>query len=165
MGISAISVQYIRPSSYGYRSRINNVLGPSAETWRLYLVGGRAFYSRSSTILMFSFIFFLIESSNWPILCMSLELSIALIWSIIMSQSSFTLAVPLFRWILNMFDSGWTLVVTGQTTVEGWDLFSRSVWMITTSLTFPVSVPILGFKSAIQSSYCLTFITQRFKFS
>gem|GEM_PF-2497875 len=36
--------------------------------------------------------------------------------------------------------------------------------MIITGLTFPGSVPIVGFRSAIQISNCLAFIVDQFKF-
>jgi len=36
--------------------------------------------------------------------------------------------------------------------------------MTTTGLIFPVSVPMVGFRSAIQISYCLAFIINRFEF-
>lgn len=48
------------------------------------------------------------------------------------------------------------LVVSGQTIVEGCGiLFSRFVCTIKTGLVLPGSVPIWGFKSAIQISNCL----------
>ena len=84
-----------------------------------------------------------------PTLVVNRLLSIALIWSIIISDSLLRFAVPFLRCTLKISLSGDTFVVIGQIIDEGWS-FSRLVWTIRTGRTLPVSVPRCGSRSAIQ---------------
>src|SRR5690554_6376683 len=83
-------------------------------------------------------------------------LSIALIWTIMMSQAWCKFAVQLLRCTLNISASFFTFVVSGRTMVDGCgSLLSRLVCITRTGLVLPGSVPIWGFKSASQISNCL----------
>jgi hypothetical protein len=99
---------------------------------------------------------------NSPSRFMSLLLSIARTWStrISLNLSSWFF----FKCTLKISMSFFTFVVIGQTSVEGWVSFSKSVCTTTTGRVLPGSVPRLGFRSASQISNCLIRIHEAFKF-
>ena len=76
-------------------------------------------YSRSIIIAKFSLTISIISTGKIPIFFTSLLLSIALSWSIIMSQGWWRFAVSFFKWTLNISASLLTLVEIGHTIVDG----------------------------------------------
>lgn len=68
-----------------------------------------------------------ISLGNFPILFIKRLLSMALSWSIIMSQSSLTPATPFCKCTRKISASFLILEVIGQTRVEGWRLFNRFI--------------------------------------